>query len=60
VTAWRRISWRTIFSELEFAMPLQLDADRSPVRVEIGFTRALTIRRFRIWVEDTLVYDEIN
>lgn len=31
-----------------------------PGRVEIDFTRGLRIRRFRLWIADELVYDEIN
>ncbi len=31
-----------------------------PGRVEIDFTRGLMIRRFRLWIADELVYDEIN
>lgn len=29
-------------------------------RIEIDFTRGLMIRRFRLWIADELVYDEIN
>ena len=29
-------------------------------RIEIQFTRGLQIRRFRLWLDNTIVYDEID
>jgi hypothetical protein len=60
ITAWFRISWLTILRTAEFRIPAALDANQPSGRVEIDFTRGLSIRRFRIWIDDKLLYDEIN
>jgi hypothetical protein len=60
IRAWFRISWLTIFRNAEFQVPAVVDGTEPTAHVEIMFTRGLSIRRFRIWVADELVYDEIN
>lgn len=57
---WFRISWLTIFRRAEFTIPEATLPGQSEGQVEIEFTRALQIRRFRIWVGGEIVYDEIN
>jgi hypothetical protein len=60
ITAWLRISWLTILRRAEFQIPAEIDPHQSRGRVEIGFSRGLSIRRFRVWIDDALVYDEVN
>ncbi len=60
VRAWFRISWLTIFRNAEFKVPAEVHSAQPHVRVEIGFTRGLSIRRFQVWVDEAIVYDEIN
>lgn len=57
---WFRISWLTIFREAEFHLPVEVDRAERRCRIEIGFTRGLTIQRFRVWLDEQLIYDEIN
>ncbi len=57
---WFRISWLTIHRRAEFELPPEIDSRQRRCRMEIDFSRALFIRRFRLWIGDTLVYDEIN
>ena len=57
--AWSQISWLTIERNAEFALPQELFAHRLPCKIEIDFAKALLIKRFRIWIDDQLVYDEI-
>lgn len=63
---WFRISWLKIHSQLEFTLPEWIevdpawgDAENRRISVEIGFSRGLTIRRFRIWLAGRILYDEI-
>ena len=60
ITAWFRISWLTILRTAEFRVPAEVDPREPKGRVEIEFSRGLSIRRFRIWIEEKLIYDEIN
>ncbi len=60
IKAWFRISWLTIFRNAEFRLPVEVDPEQPAVSVEIRFTRGLSIQRFRVWVGERLVYDEIN
>lgn len=67
VLVWWKISWLTIARTVEFRIPPQIDPNQPQIdpnqkngRIEIEFTRGLMIRRFRLWIDDTLVYDEIN
>jgi hypothetical protein len=60
IKAWFRISWLTIYRHAEFKLPVEIDADQPTGRIEIAFSRGLMIRRFRVWIADQLVYDEIN
>ena len=57
--AWSQISWLTIERNAEFKLPQEVSADRSPCKIEINFSKALLIQRFRIWINTELVYDEI-
>ncbi len=57
---WFRISWLTIFRKAEFRLPVEIDRSQSKARLEINFSRLLTIRRFRIWIDGKIVYDEVN
>jgi hypothetical protein len=57
---WSQISWLSIERHVEFRLPDSIDPDRSPGRIEIDFSRGLRIRRFRIWIADQLVYDEVS
>lgn len=57
--AWSQISWLTIERNAEFALPREFSATCLPCKIEIDFAKALLIQRFRIWIGDQLVYDEI-
>ena len=57
---WSRISWKSIHDELDFKIPASIIPTEPKARIEIGFSRSLSIRRFRFWIEDELVYDEVN
>ena len=57
---WFRISWLRIHSHAEFRLPRSLDADQPAAGIEIDFTRNLRIRRFRFWIADETVYDEVH
>lgn len=57
--AWSQISWLTIERNAEFEIPEVVSAGRLPCKIEIDFARALMIKRFRIWIDENLVYDEI-
>ncbi|MDF1840316.1 MAG: hypothetical protein P1U77_02715 [Rubripirellula sp.] len=56
----RRISWLSIQRKVKFQVPSNVDSNQPTGRIEIDFTRGLMIRRFRLWIGDELVYDEIN
>jgi hypothetical protein len=58
--AWSQISWLTIERKAEFELPQEVSAHRLPCKIEIDFAKALLIKRFRIWIDDDLVYDEIS
>ena len=64
---WWAVSWLTIHRNIEFSVArltgTTLENQESPdqrVRIEIDFGRSLVIRRFRIWVDGQIRYDEIN
>tara|TARA_R110002049_G_scaffold2750_2_gene21786 strand:- start:670943 stop:671302 length:360 start_codon:yes stop_codon:yes gene_type:complete len=59
-SAWRQISWLTIRPRAEFRVPAAIDASQPVARIEIGFTRGLMMRRFRVWIDGAIVYDEVN
>lgn len=56
---WYRISWLTIHRTAKFKLPGAASADPD-ARMEVDFTKGLGIRRFRVWMNDELAYDEIN
>ncbi|MEE2937735.1 MAG: hypothetical protein VYA84_17220, partial [Planctomycetota bacterium] len=56
----RRISWLSIQRKVQFQVPSNVDSNQPTGRIEIDFTRGLMIRRFRLWIGEELVYDEIN
>jgi hypothetical protein len=58
--AWFQISWLTIRRRVEFAIPASVDATQPPARIEIEFGRGLSIRRFRVWIDGQIAYDEVN
>ena len=58
--AWSQISWLTIERNAEFELPQEVSADHSSCKMEINFSKALFIKRFRIWINEELVYDEIS
>jgi hypothetical protein len=60
VLAWSRISWLTIQRRVEFRVPVEVAPYEPAGRIEIEFTRGLMVRRFRLWIGESLVYDEIN
>lgn len=59
IPLWRRISWVTIHRQAAFRVPPQLLGSAPEGRMEIDFSRGLLIRRFRIWIDGVVVYDEI-
>ncbi|WP_233148500.1 hypothetical protein [Rhodopirellula sp. MGV] len=59
VTAWSKISWLDIDRNVEFRLPESIDPEQRRGQIEIDFARGLRIRRFRVWVADQLVYDEV-
>ena len=56
---WSKISWLTIKDRVEFQLPESIDPEKRSGRIEIDFGRGLRFRRFRIWIGDQLVYDEV-
>ena len=58
--AWRRISWLTIRPRAEFRVPAQVDPAQPLAVIEIGFSRGLMMRRFRVWIDGQIIYDEVN
>jgi hypothetical protein len=62
VSCWYVISWARIHREIRFRLPSQLDPDRRRIRIEMRFhpLSVLTITRFSVWLENELVYDEID
>lgn len=60
IPVWFRISWTKIHTDLAFQIPAAVDPQERVGQVEINFSRALLIRRFRIWIDSFLVYDEIH
>tara|TARA_B110000495_G_C23014527_1_gene600588 strand:+ start:27 stop:386 length:360 start_codon:yes stop_codon:yes gene_type:complete len=58
--AWSQISWLTIERNADFDVPEQASTHSSPGKIEIEFGRTLMIRRFRIWIDNRIVYDEVT
>ena len=56
---WRRISWLTIEREAQFVLPKSIDPLERSGAMEINFSPGLMMRRFRIWIEGQLIYDEV-
>ncbi len=59
-TAWFQISWLTIQRHIEFQIPSTVDPQQPSAAIEIDFGQGLKIRRFRVWVSQQNVYDEVN
>ena len=59
-TAWFQISWLTIRRRVDFRIPPQVEPSEPRATMEISFGPSLMIRRFRLWIADQIVYDEIN
>lgn len=60
IRAWSQISWLNIQREVEFAVPSSVSPACGSIRIEINFGRTLFIRRFRVWIDELMVYDEIS
>ncbi len=58
--AWFRISWTRIYTSISFRVPEPVDAQQRLGQIEINFNRGLMIRRFRVWLDAQIVYDEIH
>ena len=56
---WWQISWLWIRREATFRLPQAVDPAEREGRIEIDFTRGLRIARFRLWIAEELVYDEV-
>lgn len=56
---WVRISWLRIHRRLEFVLPVELDPEQRPCRIDIEFGVGLSMRRFQITVGGMVCYDEI-
>lgn len=59
IRVWGKISWLSIHPKAEFELPVEVDPERRRGRIEIDFRRGLRIRRFRVWIAEQLVYDEV-
>ena len=59
IRVWSRISWLSIHHQAEFELPASVDPQQRHGRIEIDFARGLRIRRFRVWIDEQLVYDEV-
>ncbi|MEL6107133.1 MAG: hypothetical protein AAFU85_13910 [Planctomycetota bacterium] len=57
---WHRISWLWIHNKAKFSLPAQIDPRERSGEMKIDFSRGLRIRRFRIWIEEELIYDEVS
>jgi len=57
---WFRISWLRIWSQLEFDLPAEVDSSQPEVKIEISFRPGLIIQRFRIWVAQQIVFDQVS
>lgn len=57
---WFRISWTRIDSSISFLVPPTIRSEGGVGQVEIDFTRGLTIRRFRVFIDGRNLYDEIH
>ncbi len=55
--SWRKISWLRIHKVADFF--LSDGGQERKCRLEIVFSRMLRIKRFSIWVDEMLVYDEV-
>ena len=55
---WSRISWTTIDRHICFQMPGEIELNQG--RLEIQFVQGLRISRFRVWIDENLVFDEIH
>lgn len=60
IRVWRQISWLSIKSKAKFDLPSSVDPEQREGRIEIDFSRGLRIRRFRLWIESELIYDEVS
>lgn len=56
---WWQVSWLWIKKSAVFRLPAEVDPEQRMGRLEIDFGRGLRIRRFRLWIGEELIYDEI-
>ncbi|QDT09597.1 hypothetical protein [Planctomycetes bacterium K23_9] len=63
---WSKVSWVALNREITFRIPsTESSAQRSAAdersgRIEIDFGPGLRIRRFRVWVDAEIIFDEIK
>ena len=60
IPVWFRISWLSIRPRAEFRVPSEVDPSQPTGKIEINFGTGLSIRRFRVWINDQIAYDEIR
>jgi hypothetical protein len=59
IRAWTKISWLDLSRQIQFDLPAEVDSQCRPVNIEINFRPGLMIRRFRIWVDGQLQFDQV-
>ncbi|TWU59203.1 hypothetical protein Poly51_19890 [Rubripirellula tenax] len=57
---WSKVSWLNLSRNIEFRLPADRFPDESLVRIEIVFRPGLVIRRFRVWMDEQLAFDQIS
>ncbi|MEZ6089488.1 MAG: hypothetical protein R3C05_15960 [Pirellulaceae bacterium] len=57
---WHCISWVRIHPKIEFVWPAEIAGSDAPGRIEMRFNRLLWIKRFVIYLNDRVIYDENN
>lgn len=62
---WWAISWRSIWPLIEIDLTKRLPELREiglpkKIKIELDFTTGLRIRRFRVWLDQEIRYDEIS
>lgn len=60
VRVWTKISWLNLSRQIQFVLPAEIDPARRPVNIEIDFRPGLLIRRFRVWVDGQMEFDQVS
>ena len=60
VRAWTKISWLDLSRQIQFDLPAEIDRARRTVNVEINFRPGLLIRRFRVWIDGQMEFDQVS